>query len=491
MCGIVGVFSRAGAPIDRDDLVAMRDSMLHRGPDDEGLWLRDGRADVGFGHRRLSIVDLSELGRQPMTNETGDVQLVFNGEIYNHELLRPDLERRGHVFRSRCDSEVLVHLWEEYGPRMVDRLVGMFTIGIWDERRQTLFLARDRLGIKPLYWVDTGETFAFASEIKALLPLLPRREIDPTALAHYLTFVAVPPPRTLFAGVHKLAPASTMLVRRDGPEEPERYWDPIANRADFDGADVDWVAEFRHRLARSIDRRMMSDVPVGRVPVGRRRLVEQRRADEPARRPPDQHLLDRVRGRRALQRVRLGAADRRPVRDEPPRGADRRRRTCGTSSRSSCTTRTSRSPTRCACRCTSWPSWRRTTASPWCTSARAPTSSSRATRPTSRRTRSPPGRGGACARCRARCARSSRPTGSRVLGTRPGYELHSEVLNRAGQPDGQLWWGGAVAFYERGFDRVTTPELRAGGRRASRRATSSPRSAPTPPGPARAATSTG
>src|SRR5689334_10182607 len=263
MCGIVGVFSRAGAPIDHDDLVGLRYSMHHRGPDDEGLWLRDGRADVGFGHRRLSIVDLSELGRQPMTNETGDVQLVFNGEIYNHQLLRPDLERRGHVFRSRCDSEVLVHLWEEYGPRMVDRLVGMFTIGIWDERRQTLFLARDRLGIKPLYWVDTGETFAFASEIKALLPLLPRREIDPTALAHYLTFVAVPPPRTLFAGVHKLAPASTMLVHRDGPEQPERYWDPIANRADFDGAEVDWVAEFRHRLSRSIDRRMMSDVPVG------------------------------------------------------------------------------------------------------------------------------------------------------------------------------------------------------------------------------------
>ena len=146
---------------------------------------------------------------------------------------------------------------------MVDHLIGMFAFAIWDERAQTLFVARDRMGVKPLYFFDDGRRFAFASEIKALLPLMPRREVDATALAHYLTFITVPPPRTLFAGVSKLAPASTMLVTRDGPQAPVRYWDPLANRVEFDGAAVDWEGELRFRLERSIARRMMSDVPVG------------------------------------------------------------------------------------------------------------------------------------------------------------------------------------------------------------------------------------
>jgi asparagine synthase (glutamine-hydrolysing) len=342
---------------------------------------------------------------------------------------------------------------------MVDRLVGMFTIGIWDERRQTLFLARDRLGIKPLYWVDTGDTFAFASEIKALLPLLPRREIDPTALAHYLTFVAVPPPRTLFAGVHKLAPASTMLVHRDGPEQPERYWDPIANRADFDGAEVDWVAEFRHRLSRSIDRRMMSDVPVGvflsgGVDSSSNVALMSQLVDHPintfsigfegvgrynefdwARRIADQFGTNH-------HEVQIGPQDLWDFvpqlvhyQDEPiadpvcvplyfvaklakdngvtvvhvGEGADEV--------------------------FSGYPTYIQAhdiATGPW------------------RRLRSLPGP--------LRSVVSA--AGSRVLGTRPGYELHSEVLARAGQPDGQLWWGGAVAFYERGFERVTTPALR-------------------------------
>jgi asparagine synthase (glutamine-hydrolysing) len=227
------------------------------------MWIRDPQRDVGLAHRRLAIVDLSTAGRQPMGNEDGTVQVTFNGEIYNHEKLRTELEAAGHVFRSRCDTEVLVHLYEEHGPRMVDRLVGMFAFAIWDERQRRMFLARDRLGIKPLYWMDDGRTFACASEIKALLPLLLKREMDETALSHYLTFVSVPPPRTLFRGVWKLAPASSLTVDHHGRGSAERYWDPIADRAEFDGDQIDWEGELRTRLERSIERRMMSDVPVG------------------------------------------------------------------------------------------------------------------------------------------------------------------------------------------------------------------------------------
>ena len=262
MCGIVGVASRDGTRVALDQVVAMRDTMIHRGPDDEGLWRADN-GEAALGHRRLAIIDLSPSGRAPMSNENGTVHVTFNGEIYNHALLRAELEQRGHVFRSQCDTEILVHLYEEHREEMVHKLIGMFAFGIWDTRRRSLFLARDRLGIKPLYWTDDGRRFGFASEIKALLPLLRRREVDPIALSQYLTFVAVPPPRTLFAGVQKLAPGSTMLVDCHGPHEPRRYWDPLLDRATFDGDVDDWAAEVLFRLERSIDRRMMSDVPVG------------------------------------------------------------------------------------------------------------------------------------------------------------------------------------------------------------------------------------
>lgn len=263
MCGIAGVFARDGADIDERLVRAMRDTMTHRGPDDEGLWARPNGNDVVLGHRRLSIVDLSPAGRQPMANEDGTVVVTFNGEIYNHEDLRRQLERRGHRFRSHCDTEVLVHLYEEHGDRMVEHLVGMFAFAIWDERRERLFVARDRLGVKPLYWLDDGRRFAFASEIKGLVPLLRRRDVDHVALAHYLTFVAVPPPRTLFAGVSKLAPATTMSVQRAGTQPPAKYWDPLEDRLRLDTDQADWRHELRFRLERSIERRMMSDVPVG------------------------------------------------------------------------------------------------------------------------------------------------------------------------------------------------------------------------------------
>jgi len=263
MCGINGIYAYRGSPVDVDLLVRMRDSMTRRGPDGSGLWRRERSPDVGFGHRRLSIVDLTEHGSQPMLNEDGSVVVTFNGEIYNHASLRKELEQRGHRFRSRCDTEVLVHLYEEHGPEMVHHLVGMFAFAIWDEPRQLLLLARDRLGIKPLYFTERDGSFAFASEIKALLPLLPSRSIDPVALSHYLTFVAVPPPRTMFSGVNKLAAGHTMVVTRDGSRAPRRYWDALEYRERVGTDEVDWAGELRFRLERSVDRRLMSDVPVG------------------------------------------------------------------------------------------------------------------------------------------------------------------------------------------------------------------------------------
>jgi len=241
----------------------MRDTMTHRGPDDAGVWRREPQGDAVLAVRRLAIIDTSQRGHQPMANEDGSVRVAFNGEIYNHGVLRAGLERRGHRFHSQCDTEVLVHLYEEHGPSMVDHLSGMFAFAIWDEAAESLFLARDPLGVKPLYWLDNGSTFGFASEAKALLPLVPRREVDPVALWQYLTFLVVPPPRTLFTGVSKLGIAEAMRVTRDGPQPPRRYWDPIANRTCFEGEPVAWERELRNQLLRSVEGQMMSDVPAG------------------------------------------------------------------------------------------------------------------------------------------------------------------------------------------------------------------------------------
>ncbi len=457
MCGIVGVYSRNGAGVDPAAVVAMRDTMTHRGPDDCGLW-SSPEGDVVLGHRRLSIVDLSEHGRQPMANEDGSVQISFNGEIYNHAQLRPELERRGHRFRSHCDTEVLLHLYEEHGPAMVEHLVGMFAFAIWDEAEKRMFVARDRLGIKPLYWIDDGERFAFASEIKALLPLLPRHEIDPTALSHYLTFVAVPPPRTLFEGVSKLAPATTMVINRDGPRAPECYWDPIANRAQLDSG-ADYEAEIRERLERSIDRRMMSDVPVGVFLSGgvdsstnvalMSRLVDDpintfsigfrdaeefnefewaRRvakqfdtnhhevvidADDLWRFMPelvyhqDEPIADPVCV--PLYFVAKLAKDNGVTVVHVGEGADEL---------------FSGYPTYVQAHDVQNGHWRRFRSLP-------------------------------------RPLRSVLAHAGATALRRPRYETHREALLRGAQPDGQLWWGGAVAFYEGAFERMTTPALRA------------------------------
>jgi asparagine synthase (glutamine-hydrolysing) len=218
MCGITGVFAYGSSRLDLDQttLDRMTDSMIHRGPDGRGTYL-DPQRRVGLGHRRLSIIDLSEGGSQPMGNDAGDVQIVFNGEIYNHQAIRKELEEKGIRFRSRCDTEVILRLYEHVGEACVERLLGMFAFAIWDATRQKLFLARDRIGIKPLYWCEVGGHFFFASEIRALLehPKVPRR-MDAQSLYHNLTFLSTPAPGTMFEDVRKLRAGHRMVVDAQG-----------------------------------------------------------------------------------------------------------------------------------------------------------------------------------------------------------------------------------------------------------------------------------
>jgi asparagine synthase (glutamine-hydrolysing) len=264
VCGVVGVWRPSG--VDEAELRAMNDRLAHRGPDDAGIQLVDAR--VGFGHRRLSIVDLSAAGHQPMCNEDGTVWVTYNGEVYNQASLRPQLERAGHTFRSHSDTEVIVHAYEEWGDECVRRLDGMFAFAIWDGRRRRLLLARDRLGIKPLYWYAADGVFAFASELKALAGMTGARlPLDETALYDFLTYLYVPTPKTPYTTVRKLPPAHTMVVTDAGPDEPRSYWD-----VDFSTItvrrEVDAIEGVRSHLTRAVDAHMMSDVPLGSLLSG-------------------------------------------------------------------------------------------------------------------------------------------------------------------------------------------------------------------------------
>jgi asparagine synthase (glutamine-hydrolysing) len=266
MCGILGVYNYGNdaIPVTGDLLVRLRDTMRHRGPDDAGCWRRgDGR--VGLAHRRLSIVDLSADGRQPMANEDETVWITFNGEIYNHADLRGPLARRGHRFRSRSDTEAIVHLYEDLGEECVGRLDGMFAFGIWDEKRQVLFLARDRLGIKPLYYTQQRGLLLFASEIKALLahPLV-AADLEPEALHHYLTFKTTPAPLTMFAGIRKLPAGCRLTCDRQGSVRVVRYWDAVsAPPADTDQDEAAAATRVRGLLTDAVTKRLMADVPTG------------------------------------------------------------------------------------------------------------------------------------------------------------------------------------------------------------------------------------
>ena len=242
----------------------MRDAMVHRGPDDGGIWESPDRRVV-LGHRRLSIVDLSPAGHQPMANEDDTVWITFNGEIYNHASLRPGLEAKGHRFRSRTDTEAIIHQYEVEGPDCVQALDGMFAFGIWDSARERLMLVRDRLGKKPLYYTIVNGKLLFASEIKGLLahPDV-ARDIDLEGLNLYLTFTNVPAPYTLFKGIKKLPPAHRLLCDRFGHVRIERYWSPIPQEpwpAHVDEREA--IAKVRELLGAAVKKRMMADVPVG------------------------------------------------------------------------------------------------------------------------------------------------------------------------------------------------------------------------------------
>jgi asparagine synthase (glutamine-hydrolysing) len=262
MCGITGIFdTRSKREIDRAVLHRMNESQFHRGPDEGGLHIEPG---VGLGHRRLSIIDLST-GQQPLYNEDNTVCVVFNGEIYNYQELIPELQALGHVFHTRSDTEVIVHAWEAWGENCVDRFRGMFAFALWDRNRETLFLARDRLGVKPLFYalLDDG-TFLFGSELKSLLAHGGlKREIDPCAVEEYFALGYVAEPRCIFRQAKKLPPAATLLVcRGQPPKTPKIYWD-VRFTLDNPISDADAQAELTQRLEESIKLRMISEVPLG------------------------------------------------------------------------------------------------------------------------------------------------------------------------------------------------------------------------------------
>ncbi|HVS77832.1 MAG TPA: hypothetical protein VHE11_12925, partial [Steroidobacteraceae bacterium] len=249
MCGICGFNWSDDGLIER-----MKARLVHRGPDDHGTYLADG---VSLGHRRLSIVDLSEAGRQPLSNEDGTVWITFNGEIYNQRELRSRLEAKGHVFRSRTDTEAIVHAYEEYGLDFPRHLTGMFALAIWDAPRRRLVLARDRLGLKPLYYTLRDGRLRFASEIKALLadPTLPKA-LHRQGLLDLLGYEFVPAPATLFEGIHKLLPGCLLTLEADGRARLSRYWSLEPRQIE---AGEEALAEL---LERSCAEHTMSDVPV-------------------------------------------------------------------------------------------------------------------------------------------------------------------------------------------------------------------------------------
>src|SRR3989344_2201578 len=261
MCGINGIFNYSDRVIaDGASLVGrMNDAIAHRGPDDAGLWC-DTRARVHLGHRRLSILDLSSSGHQPMVSPRGSV-IVFNGEIYNYVALRDSLADLRFV--SQSDTEALLAAYDRYGASSLDHLNGMFAFAIWDEKRQELFLARDRIGKKPLYYTEIGGGFAFSSQIKALLTLpWVRAELDEVALYHFLTFNCLMPPQTMFRGIHKLPPGHAMSVGNDGVKSIKPYWEvTYSNYNDLGPTEME--ERLMHELERSVQLRMVSDVPVG------------------------------------------------------------------------------------------------------------------------------------------------------------------------------------------------------------------------------------
>src|SRR5437016_3533872 len=260
MCGIVGIVRFNGDVVDEARLKRMRDVLRHRGPDGEGLWIE---GPVGLGHRRLAIVDVAG-GHQPLANEDESVWIVYNGEIYNHAALRPGLQARGHRYRTRSDAETILHLYEEEGERCVERLQGMFAFALWDRERQRLLLARDRLGIKPLYYGITDRELLFASEIKGILAggsLRPA--LNEAVLPEFLATRFVAGEETFFRGIRKLLPGRTLSWSPHDGFHTRRYWRLPATLREAPATFHDAADEVRARLEAAVRSHLMSDVPLG------------------------------------------------------------------------------------------------------------------------------------------------------------------------------------------------------------------------------------
>jgi asparagine synthase (glutamine-hydrolysing) len=264
MCGITGLADlRDQRPVDEALLRQMNMILRHRGPDGEGYHIEPG---LGFGHRRLSIIDLAG-GKQPLYNEDRTVVVTFNGEIFNFNEIESELVRRGHIFRTRSDTEVIVHAWEEWGVECLQRFNGMFAFALWDQRQKQLFLARDRLGVKPLFYAELPDgRFAFASELKSLL-IIPglAHHIDPRAVEDYFAFGYVPDPKTIYRDISKLEPGTYLLARRgEGRFRIVRYWDVPLDSEPWSGRQLEDVKqELRNRLKEAVRKRLVSDVPLG------------------------------------------------------------------------------------------------------------------------------------------------------------------------------------------------------------------------------------
>jgi asparagine synthase (glutamine-hydrolysing) len=262
MCGIAGELRLDGSLPQDHVMQAMLDRLRRRGPDHEGHF-RDG--GVALGHRRLSIIDLSAAADQPMRDTDTGLTIVFNGTIYNYPELRRELQGLGHNFRSSGDTEVILKAYAQWGERCVERLLGMFAFGIWDARERRLFLARDRMGIKPLYYSETSKSFRFASNLQALLAAGVDTDLDALALHHHMTLHAVvPAPRTLFKGVRKLPPAHTLSIGEDGRAHMRRYWTLSATRPAVPRSEQEWTDAVHEALRVAVERRLrIADVPVG------------------------------------------------------------------------------------------------------------------------------------------------------------------------------------------------------------------------------------
>jgi asparagine synthase (glutamine-hydrolysing) len=263
MCGFVGYFDPDGGTPESSWLTQAAGALAHRGPDSAGFHVEPG---VGLAFRRLAIVDVAG-GDQPLSNEDGTVWIAYNGEIYNHEALRKELETRGHRYRTRSDTETIVHAYEEWGERCVERLRGMFAFALWDRPRRRMFIARDRLGIKPLYWTRAGRAFVCASEIKALFAFPEvRRAVRLSGVVEHLTQRYVASPATLFEGIEKLAPAHRQFI--DGTDQPPQRWWHVDYEPKTTISDADALAEAEARLLESVRLRLMSEVPLGALLSG-------------------------------------------------------------------------------------------------------------------------------------------------------------------------------------------------------------------------------